>query len=96
MPLWYIISCGVNSQYNALELANIFYETELFAVSEPEFIGALQMECVNDTMFNEQWNLKSTGQFGVVYSDIDINYCSAHAITQGNSSVVVEPLVQVL
>ena len=40
-------------------------------------------------MFNEQWNLKNTGQFGVVYSDIDINYCSAHAITQGNSSVVV-------
>ena len=89
LPLWYIINCGVNSQYNALELANIFYETKLFAISEPEFMGALQMDCVNDSMFDEQWNLMNIGQFGSAYSGIDINYCNAHAITQGNSSVVV-------
>ena len=89
LPLWYIISCGANSQHNALELANIFYETELFAASEPEFMGALQMDCVNDVMFDEQWNLNNTGQFGSIFSGIDINYCSAHSITQGDSSVII-------
>lgn len=89
LPLWYIISCSPNSQYNALELANIFYETELFAVSEPEFMGALRLDCVNDSLFNEQWNLMNTGQYGSSYSGIDINYCSARTVTQGNSSVIV-------
>ena len=89
LPLWYIISCSENSQYNALELANIFYETELFAASEPEFIGALQVDCVNDVMFNQQWNLRNTGQYGSNYSGIDINYCRANAITQGDSSVII-------
>jgi hypothetical protein len=40
-PLWYIMRCGLSSMFNALELANIFYETELFAASEPEFIGGI-------------------------------------------------------
>ena len=39
LPSWHILSCGLPSAFNALELANIFYETELFAASEPEFIG---------------------------------------------------------
>ncbi len=89
LPLWYIISCSPNSQYNALDLANIFYETELFAVSEPEFMGALRLNCVNDSLYNEQWNLMNIGQYGSFYSGIDIDYCSVHAITQGNSSVIV-------
>ena len=41
LPLWYILRCGLPSAFNALELANIFYETELFAASEPEFIGSI-------------------------------------------------------
>lgn len=89
LPLWYIISCSANSQYNALELANIFYETNLFAASEPEFLGALQLDCVNDAMFNEQWNLKNTGQYGSAYSGVDINYCGARNITKGAPSVIV-------
>lgn len=89
LPLWYIISCGMNSQHNALELANVFYESGLFAASEPEFICALQPDCVNDSMYNEQWNLTNTGQFGSSYNGIDINFCNAHAITQGNPSVIV-------
>ena len=39
LPLWYILWCGLPSSLNALELANIFYESGLFAVSEPEFMG---------------------------------------------------------
>ena len=57
LPLWNIIHCGLHSKYNALELANIFYETRLFDVAEPEIIHSVQMDCVNDTRFNYQWNL---------------------------------------
>ena len=38
-------------------------------------------------MFNQQWNLRNTGQYGSNYSGIDINYCRANAITQGEDSV---------
>ena len=89
LPSWYIIRCGYSTEYNALVLANIFYESGLFAVSEPEFSHALQMNCVNDTKFNDQWNLNNTGQYGSAYSGIDINYCDAHAVTKGDSSVII-------
>lgn len=39
VPLWYVLRWTPNSEYNALELANIFYETGMFAASEPEFGG---------------------------------------------------------
>ena len=41
LPLWYILRWGLQAQYNALELANIFYESGLFEAAEPEFMGAL-------------------------------------------------------
>jgi hypothetical protein len=88
-PLWYIIRCGLNSQQNALSLANIFYESGLFEVAEPEFINTIHVDCVNDPMFSQQWNLKNTGQWFESYSGIDINYCAAHAITKGDSSVII-------
>lgn len=88
-PLWYIIRCGLNSQQNALSLANIFYESGLFDVAEPEFINAIHVDCVNDPMFSQQWNLKNTGQWLESYSGIDINYCDAHAITSGNASTII-------
>ena len=43
-PLWYILRCGLPTSYNALELANIFHESGLFAASEPEFMGAVCMD----------------------------------------------------
>ena len=88
-PLWYIIRCGFGSQYNALSLANIFYESGLFAVAEPEFMNAIHLDCVNDPMFSQQWNLKNTGQWFESYSGIDIHYCDAHAITSGKASVII-------
>ena len=89
LSLWYILTCNINTPYNAIELANIFYETGLFAVSEPEFTHAVQFDCVNDYYFAYQWNLENTGQHGTSYSGIDINYCEAHAITTGDSSVII-------
>lgn len=42
VPLWYVLRWSPNAEYNALELANIFHETGLFAASEPEFMGIAQ------------------------------------------------------
>ncbi len=39
MPLWYILSCTKNSIGNAMEIANLFYETKLFDCAQPEFRG---------------------------------------------------------
>ena len=40
LPLWNLLQCGLPSTYNAMELANIFYESGLFAVTEPSFLYA--------------------------------------------------------
>ena len=42
LPLWYILRCCLPSTYNAMELANIFYESGLFLATEPEMIGGLR------------------------------------------------------
>lgn len=89
LDLWYVIRCGLNSQYNALELANIFYESGSFAATEPEFIFTAQPNCVNDPQFFLQWNLKNTGSYGPTSGGIDINYCEAHSLTAGNPSVII-------
>lgn len=38
--LWYILRWDLKCQYNALELANIFYESGVFAETEAEFLNA--------------------------------------------------------
>ena len=57
LPLWYILRCGLLSAFNALELANIFYETELFTASEPEFIGGIypdnDVNAINQVINNQ-------------------------------------------
>ena len=57
LPLWYILRCGLQSSFNALELANIFYETELFAASEPEFIEGIypdnDVNAINQVINNQ-------------------------------------------
>ena len=86
---WYILGCKAYSKYNALELANIFYESGLFEACEPEFIGANYKTCSNDSLFYAQWNLKNTGQYSSLCTGIDINYCNAQSITSGDEDVVI-------
>ncbi len=38
MPLWYTLKCTGNSNYNALEAANVFYESGYFATAEPDLM----------------------------------------------------------
>lgn len=42
---WYILRCKLDAPKNALELANLFYETtDLFSATEPEMIGIILPE----------------------------------------------------
>lgn len=50
LPLWYIMRCGLNSSFNALELANKFYEEGKFTYSEPEFIGGVHVSQNQDIL----------------------------------------------
>jgi len=88
MPLWYILSCTNRSTGNALTMANLFYEADLFNASEPDLIVEDVFPCVNDTYFNNQWNLDNTGQYGGD-PGIDINLCDAWELTMGSDNVIV-------
>lgn len=80
MPLWYTLSCDVNSAGNSLQMANAFYESGLFEAAEPAFMCAVKLASTsassfpNDTYFNKQWNLDGT------YS---INWKQAYSLSTG-------------
>lgn len=83
IPLWHILSCTELSSGNALEMANIAYESGLFANVSIDFLNAYTIEessSYNDPEFSNQWNLSDT--YG-------INIESVHSITKGSSSVKV-------
>lgn len=86
---WYTMRCKEDAQYDALEMANIFYESGKFGASEPELMSPILPACVNDTHFNLQWNLNNSGTYGEDYNGIDINYCHARTITSGSDDVII-------
>ena len=92
MPLWYTLRCGLKTKGNALDMANIFYENGNFKHVQADFMLAVESTAacdnMNDTKFNDQWNLKNTGQNGGT-SGIDINVCDAWDITKGSADIVV-------
>ncbi|MBQ2175222.1 MAG: S8 family serine peptidase [Alphaproteobacteria bacterium] len=89
LSYWYVLKCTSFSRYNALELANIFHESGLFGAAEPEFINSIHKTCVNDTYFNQQWNLLNSGQYDYSFVGLDINFCEAHTITSGDASIII-------
>lgn len=44
MSLWFALACTKNTGFNALEMANIFYETGLFESTEPELMGGVEFD----------------------------------------------------
>lgn len=93
-PLWYVLACTENSKTNALDMANLFYESGLFAVAEPEFMNVYRAACVNDALFGQQWNLLNTGQQNNNYTGLDINYCDTRTITTGVDSIIIAVIDQ--
>jgi len=78
----YLMSVSKKSHLNALQISNLFYETELFEFSSPNFY-ALNSFNSFDPYFDEQWGLKNVGQSGGV-SGVDINIEQAWSITEGS------------
>ena len=103
MPNWYTLGITEKSNSNALQMANRFYESNLFEHAEPSFIIQLSHGSENspleeaeeltsllsaDTFFNNQWGLKNTGQYGGT-SGIDINAENAWLDTKGSPAIKV-------
>lgn len=93
MPLWFILSCDKNSKGNALEMANLFYETGRFASAQPDLMEDYSANCRNDTFFNQQWHLNNTGQSGGTVGN-DIRICQAWDMTMGCGNIIVAVLDQ--
>lgn len=91
MPLWYVLSCDKNSKGNALEMANLFYESKIFAHSQPDFLVDFSINCVDDAFFNDHWHLNNTGQYNGSISN-DIRICNAWDITNGCQNITVAVL----
>ncbi|MCK9236267.1 MAG: S8 family serine peptidase [Bacteroidales bacterium] len=90
-PSVYILVADKNSNGNALEMANYFYETNIFEYAAPSFMRILKKQCTNDPFFNQQWGLKNTGQHSGI-SGADINVCQAWEITRGRDVISVAVL----
>ncbi len=86
----YLLRLTESSPYNALEIANKYYESGLTEWSIPNFLADLKRRQVNDQYFYKQWYLRNSCQEGQ-YSTygVDIDAVRAWDITMGNSSVTV-------
>ena len=88
LPLWYVLSCAKTDK-NALEMANLFYESGLFAVAEPAFWQKDDRLSAGDPLLEQQWNLNNTGQYNPIHRGIDINYDNVSTIVPQQSDIVV-------
>ncbi len=89
MPLWYTLACNKTTNKNALEAANLFYETDLFAYAEPDLISDFAANCVEEPLYSSQWGLENTSQGNGWTAGIDIKACEAWETTKGNANIVV-------
>ncbi|HEX2900249.1 MAG TPA: S8 family peptidase, partial [Bacteroidia bacterium] len=72
MPLWYTLSVTRQSSGNALEVANLMYESRLFSTAEPDImVENLLAACPTDPLFASQWGLDNT-----VSPAFDVNACT--------------------
>ncbi len=90
MPLWYTLASNRSSSGNALEMANIFYESGYFKAAHPDFIffNMINSSTVSDPFFLDQWNLNNTGQYGVGIHGADIQMINAWEITEGREEII--------
>ncbi len=87
MPLWYVISITEESNLNAMELANRFYELGVFECAEPDLLVDDCTTAPNDPYYNQQWALNNTGQYAGVQG-IDINSEQAWVMSTGTGVTV--------
>ena len=79
MPLWYILSISSDTGKNATEIANILWESGLFAASVPDLCSN-DILCSNDPLFNKQWGLHNS-----YHANMDISICPAWNYATGKN-----------
>ena len=66
MPLWYVLALTLDCDKNALECANILWESGKFAASEPDLCADnLICSVPSDPLFNQQWGLYNSQNIGM-------------------------------
>lgn len=94
LPLWYILDAGSSSTGNSLETANYFFQTGLFAATQPDWLFNIEFgSCPTDPLFSNQWGWNNSGNsmcgnpgFG---DCVDIKGCQATDITTGSDDVII-------
>ena len=71
LPLWYILRCGLQSSFNALNLANLFHESGQFSVAEPEFIGGIYPTSIEQVTNNQSERTKKMLHNGMLIIESD-------------------------
>lgn len=83
MPLWYTLSCTKESQLNAMQMANVYYESGKFSCSEPDLMVNNILSCASDALWSNQWGFLNTGQYNGT-PGIDVKACDAWAVSKGS------------
>lgn len=81
MPLWITLSCTQNTEGNALDMSNLFYESQQFDSAEPDLMTDLTMS-QTDPFFSNQWGLKNIGLYNGT-PNIDVNMVNAWQYSKG-------------
>ncbi len=76
---WYALETNKNSFGNSIDVANLFWETGLFAAIDPGFIHHFTSQdyCVSDSIFSDQWGMTA------------VKACDAWNITTGSNQTKV-------
>lgn len=91
MPQWYMLSCSEETQFNSLKISNILCQSGDFVTAEPELCGDIVTNCgyvgneneILDSLYQEQWGLKNTGNNCDGTPGIDINIEEAWTLATG-------------
>jgi len=67
LPLWYTLRWDLSCTKNALELANIFYESGHFQAAEPEFMGGVEFLDVEQVASGQSLSGKKILRNGQLY-----------------------------
>jgi hypothetical protein len=86
-PLWYTLACSRKSTGNTLTMANLFYETGLFAAAQPDLMATALIH-TDDPFYGDQWSLGNTGQYGGTSGE-DIQATDAWAISKSHSGIAI-------
>ncbi|MDR0973253.1 MAG: S8 family serine peptidase, partial [Prevotellaceae bacterium] len=94
MPLWYMLECTAESYGNALEMANLFYESGYFEAAEADLIDLEEEQTYLSAETNAEASPSNAASYNDTYVSKQWNLNSIHAleaasITKGSSDVIV-------